>query len=235
MELAENFVQTLVAPRRKGKSYLIKAQLRAYLLDDFDNIKIFCVSSQFNNDYDEFREESNVEIFSNFTQQDIEDVFHQHEKCAALVKQMHDEKYECPHTLIILDDVIDSGVLNFRGIVDKIAERGRHINLSLIVSSQRLRAVSCSIRMNTDYFIIFATSQVAELEKFLEEFVFRRQRKDLIEILNQLFDIPRVFLIVDASAESNENRLQYSDARNYIQGITKPILLNQTDPNSVIP
>ena len=216
----------MVAPRRKGKSYLIKQMLKNGLLEDFDRIKIYAKSSDFNKDFKDFREEKNVEIFANFEQRDIEDIFLEQEKCSRVVhtQMANTDTWECPHTLIILDDVIDSGLLNFKGVVDKIAERGRHINLSLIVTSQRLRAVSTSIRMNSDYFIIFATSQIAELERFLEEFVFRRDRGLLIAKLRQLFNIPRAFLLVDCTAEEANSRLLYSTAAFYVQGIAKPLI-----------
>jgi len=224
MELVENFVITMVAPRRKGKSYLIKHMLKNGLMDDFDRIKIFARSSDSNSDYDEFRDEKDVEIYADFTQQDIEDIFLEQEKCTKSVKRSLDSsEWECPRTLLILDDVIDSGILNFKGIVDRVAERGRHIGLSLILTSQRLRAVSPSIRMNSDYFIIFATSMIAELEKFLEEYVFRVERPILISKLRQLFDIPRAFLLVDCTAQDTNSRLLYSKADMYVKGIMKPL------------
>lgn len=219
-QLEDEFVMTIAAPRRSGKSFLIKHLLKQ-LLDDFDFIKIYCPSLDFNDDYDEFIEEKKVEMISGPTRGQITKLIEDHEKCSATVKGKED--VECPRTLIILDDCVDSNILSFKGIIDRIAERGRHIKISAIISSQRLSAISRSIRLNSDYFIIFAPAAVAELEKFLEEFIFRCQRRQLIDILQKVFQEPYMFLLCDATEKQWDQKLKYSNTQDFLNGVTTAI------------
>ena len=186
-------------------------------MDDFDFVKIICPSLDFNSDYDQFKNVKHVEMVSHPERTYVENLIQQHETCAAQVKGRED--VECPRTLIIFDDCVDSNILSFKGIVDRIAERGRHIFMSAIISSQRLTAISRSVRLNSDYFIIFAPAAVAELEKFLEEFIFRCQRRELMDILHQIFEEKYTFLICDATEKHWNEKLKHSNTDDYIQGI----------------
>ena len=221
-ELTEHFFLTICAPRRSGKSFLIKHMLHK-LLEDFDFIKIYCPSINFNDDYDEFQDEKKVELVSNPTKSMISKVIDEHEACSKMVKK--NEDMECPRTLIILDDMIDSGILNFKGIIDRIAERGRHIKISAIVSSQRQSAISRSVRLNSDYFLIFAPAAVAELQKFLEEFIYRQQRRSLMDSLEQIFQIPYMFLIVDALDKEWGSKLKYTNTQHFMKNEYKVLKL----------
>ncbi len=78
----------------------------------------------------------------NFSVKDTEELFRRQAKTMRKVRAIErgeiesDEKVLCPDTLLILDDCVDSGVVSFRGSVDKIAERGRHVSSlrSLVIS-----------------------------------------------------------------------------------------------------
>lgn len=231
MELVDHFVMTIAAPRRSGKSYLIKHMLKI-IIDDFDFVKILCPSLDFNDDYDEFKERKHVELLSHPDRFFIENLIQQHETCSAQVKGRDD--IECPRTLVIFDDCVDSNILSFKGIVDRIAERGRHINISAIISSQRLTAISRSVRLNSDYFIIFAPAAVAELEKFLEEFIFRCQRRELMDLLHNIFEVQYTFLICDATEKRWDAKLKHSNTEDYIQGIEYPIVFSQKGPKDEV-
>ena len=106
--IVEHFVMTICAPRRSGKSYLMKHMLKNGLLKIYDKVKILSPSAKFNNDYDEFENCSNVEIITNPSSAYISNLIHEHEVCAERVK--NDENVECPWTLLVLDDLIDSNI-----------------------------------------------------------------------------------------------------------------------------
>jgi hypothetical protein len=137
----------------------------------------------------------------------------------------HRERYEkdlpplyCPRTLLILDDCIDSGVMNFRGTVDRFAERGRHINISTIISSQRISAVSRSIRLNSDYFIIFSPYSISEMEQYLEQFVPRDRRKETRIHLLEVFETPYQFILLDNAEKNPSKKLKVSNADWFVKG-----------------
>jgi hypothetical protein len=135
----------------------------------------------------------------------------------------------CPETLVILDDCIDSNLFSFRGTVDKIAERGRHINLSGVVSSQRISAISRSIRINSDIFLIFCPYQARELEQFVEQFVFRDQRKAIYETMREIFDVPYRFLFVDNLEKNMRKKLKTSIAQDFIKDKYRTLDLELVD------
>jgi hypothetical protein len=127
--------------------------------------------------------------------------------------------------LLILDDCIDSGVMNFRGSVDKIAERGRHINMSAIICSQRISAISRSVRLNSDYFIIFNPHSIGELEQYIEQFVSRTNRKALRESIQDIFAVPFTFLLLDNTEKNPKKKLKISSAQDFVRGKTEVLHL----------
>lgn len=217
-----DFVCTIAAPRKSGKSYLIKTLLQNGLMNQFEHVVIMCPTLQYNDDYLEFKSNEKVTMISDIQASDIKNLFNDQASCMKKVRDR--ERYEknlpklyCPRTLLILDDCIDSGVLSFRGIVDKIAERGRHINLSCIISSQRISAVSRSIRLNSDYFIIFSPYSVSEMEQYLEQFVSKDERKQIRETLLRVFDTPYQFIVLDNTEKVPHQKLKRSNADDYIR------------------
>jgi hypothetical protein len=191
------------------------------LLDPYEHVIIMCPTLDYNNDYLEFEKNKKITFLPEVQGIEINELFDKQSKCMKKVR--HRERYEkdlpklkCPRTLLLLDDCIDSGVLNFRGTVDKIAERGRHINLSLIISSQRISAVSRSIRLNSDYFIIFSPYSISEMEQYLEQFVSRDQRKEVRQRLLDVFEVPYKFVMLDNTVKNPALKLKTSTAERFI-------------------
>lgn len=112
---------------------------------------------------------------------------------------------------------MDSGVLAFKGVVDKFAERGRHINASGIVSAQRISSVSRGIRTNSDYFIIFNPFAIGELEQFIEQFVPRSQRKDAMAEMMEIFSAKHEFVMID-NTEPALYKLKTGNAQRMLKG-----------------
>lgn len=131
-----------------------------------------------------------------------------------------EEELECPNTLLVLDDCVDSGVIQFKGAVDKIAERGRHIRLSTIISSQRLSAISRSVRLNSDYFIMFSPYSVSELEQFLEQFVSKKDVKELRVKISAVFEKPFWFIVLDNAEKDVTKKLKKSNANKFLKEIS---------------
>lgn len=226
MELEEHFVMTFAAPRKSGKSFFVSSMLRSGMLDHFDHIIILCPTLCFNNDYQEFAGRDNITMISEVSGDKIDELFNKQADCMRSVRKRQRDYPElpplyCPDTLLILDDCIDSGVLNFRGTVDKIAERGRHINMSCIICSQRISAISRSVRLNSDYFIIFAPYSIQELEQFIEQFVSKADRKPLRLLLKDIFGIPYQFVLLDNTEKDPKRKLKTSNANAFLKGQAK--------------
>ena len=232
--LVDNFVMSICAPRKSGKSYLIGEMLSNGLIDAFDNVVIMSPTIKFGDDYERFESNEKVTLISCFDADDINTLFEDHERCMTEVREIakeikskkrkREEAITCPRTLLILDDCIDSGVMSFHGVVDKIAERGRHVEISLIASSQRQSAISRSVRLNSDYFLIFSPYSVGEMEKFLEEFVSKSFRSDLRDKALKIFEQEYQFIVLDNSEKDISKKMKFSNAHDFINNKLNSVL-----------
>lgn len=235
-DIEDNFCITLSAPRKSGKSYLVGKMLKSGLADRFDHIFILSPTLEFNDDYLEFENNQKFRLISNVDSKTVDEIFEAQAKCMRKVKannrKRKRQEYEtnitlkCPQSLVILDDCLDSGVLDFRGAVDKLAERGRHIKLSGIIIGQRMSGVSRSVRINSDLFIIFNPYSISELEQYLEQFVSRSQRKDLRRRIIDIFHEPYTFLILDNNEKDHSKKMKISNADDFIRGKVEYLNLN---------
>jgi hypothetical protein len=185
-----------------------------------------------NDDYDEFRNHEKFEFVACPSKQQVRDLIEQCEE--AKEKELDNKRYRskyrvvCPNVLLILDDCIDSGVFSFRGEVDTIAERGRHFNLSCIICSQRISSISRSIRINSDFFVIFVPYAARELEQFIEQFVFKQHRKEIMPMLMSIFDEEYEFIMLDNTLRSIDGKIFHSNAKKFTKNkMTQLQLLQQ--------
>ncbi len=222
MELKENFMMSVAAPRGRGKTYLI-SRLVMSMIDEFDFVYILCPSIKFNHDYDDFKDMEKVTLVTNVTQKFIEKLVKAQSDAKERCKEAEenpdvDVQLTCPKTLIVLDDCIDSGVLRFGSIIDMIAERGRHVDMTVMINAQRISAISRSVRINSDYFLLFSPFSISELEKFLEEFVSRSDRKILRLKLHEVFDLDHEFIIVDNVTLKLTEKIKHSNTDRFLKG-----------------
>ncbi len=221
-ELKENFMMAVAAPRGRGKTHLLKRKVKQ-MLPKFDFVYICCPSIKFNEDYDDFKSDSKVTLITCVTVGVLKKIINAQSAAKERVKlerEMPNPDYTltCPKTLIVLDDCIDSGVLRFGGVVDMLAERGRHIDMTVIITSQRISAISRSVRINSDYFLLFNPFSIAELEKFLEEFVSRSDRKELRIKLREVYSVEHEFIIVDNVTPNLDEKIKHSNADRFLNG-----------------
>ncbi len=137
------------------------------------------------------------------------------------------EPLPCPRTLLILDDCVDAGVLNFATDIDVISFRGRHIELSVIVSSQRITPISVNTRDNSRFFIIFKPFSQQELESFTEKFVSRAHVKKFRKFLTTLFVEQFTFLLIDHTERDINRQFATSKAEQFVAGELNFIYMSQ--------
>lgn len=231
------FCMTICAPRLSGKSFFVKTMLRNGLMDRFKYVYIMCPSINLNQDYDEFRDDPRVTFIAEPNPNTINGAFTRlSELKEEEVDAIRKDKAKipiCPEVLFIFDDCIDSGVFKFKGDVDKIAERGRHIKLSCIICSQRISAVSRSIRINSDAFIIFCPYSASELEQFMERFVFRNQRKELMKRCVDIFEQDYQFIVVNNREKSMTDKIWTSNADDYVKDIMEVVHVHEKNPKNL--
>jgi hypothetical protein len=191
MKFVDHFFLSVIGPRRSGKSVLIKKLLKENLKNRFkkNNVIIICPTMEFNNDYDDFKEAQKFSIIDNTLVSELID------EQSRLIKTYG--KGRTPSVLLILDDCADSNLMSFRGIMDTIAIKGRHMKISCILTSQRLSAVSRTIRLNSDYMIIYSPYNISEVQQFLNEYCMKEYQKNLSNIMIDVFREPYQFIFIN--------------------------------------
>lgn len=221
------FMMCMAAPRGSGKSFLMKQLLKTIFHDAFDHVIIICPSLDVNQDYDDFINDKRFIFYPHITEQELDDIFDRlYNVKANYIRaqrtQRSSSKTRPPRVLVIFDDCIDTGMINFRGPVDKFAQRGRHIDVSCAVLAQGMASISLPVRRNSDYFLIFRPYNFTETERFLNEFIPKQHAKFSKQRMIDVFDAPYKFILVDNTSTSVFGRLRISDADEFSRGLTDP-------------
>ena len=99
--------------------------------------------------------------------------------------------------LIILDDYADSPQLHKpHGALDTLFIRGRHLQISTWVSSQKLRLISAAVRVNMQFLCCWRLRNQHELEAVIEELSALLPKDKLHRIYEQATREPYSFLFV---------------------------------------
>lgn len=136
--------------------------------------------------------------------------------------------------LIILDDVVDTGILNYHTVIDTLAMRGRHANISVWSNSQRISPISVNVRDNSDMLILFQPFSIQEFESAIDKFIPKAYRKKIRLKLEEIFEQEFNFLVINnmkrelftkigysTTHEFVQNKIEYLDLRNYMDDKTK--------------
>lgn len=148
------FVKYISAPRGSGKTYLLINLLIHDKLykNKFDKIYFFCPSFYSDSKYSVIDIPSN-QVFTEYKEEYIE-------------KIIQDKKIET-EILLIFDDCItqDSFKKNTSSnILNTIAVNGRHMHISMIITSQKCTGSSSYIRSQADGVIVFKSRSLAEID-----------------------------------------------------------------------
>lgn len=204
LKVPSGFFMTFVGARRSGKSTLIKKMLNSkdYLKDYFkeENIFIICPTLDLNDDYDNL---SKARKFSTPDPQLLYDIMEEQKFNITSYG-----KKRTPEVLVIFDDCADNNILRFGGIIDTLAVRGRHFKINIMVSSQRMSAVSRTARLNSDFFIVFSPYNFSEIEQFIEQYVAKKDRKETIQKIQDVFEEPYAYIVVDNMERSPSKKLK---------------------------
>jgi hypothetical protein len=221
------------APRDSGKTFHYKHLLtdpRHNLLHQYDIVYVVSPTPRFNFDYDDLKAFDNVQFITTVTTDFLLDLLHKMENLKEMEKNDPD-LYRAPSTLVILDDILDTKIGNFGGILDAYAHRGRHVNCAVIASIQRLNGLSRTCRINSDVIVIFVPYSASEVESFVEQFVFRAYRKGLHRKIVEIFDIPYNCIILNNMNRCLSKRLIEGTLDDFVNNNLQLIQLEiVTDP-----
>jgi hypothetical protein len=136
----------LCGKRHSGKSELIKYIVSLYG-HQFNKIFVICPSEAVNKFYSQFLPSEN--IFTEYKEEWIEKLM------ARLIKiNVGKKDNEAAHILLILDDCVSDVNMHTARNFEKIFTRGRHLKISLLITTQYPYLIPPVARINCDYILV---------------------------------------------------------------------------------
>lgn len=197
---------SLVAKRNSGKSYLLR-----YLVltekENFDKIFVICPTERINKFYSGFVPEKDV--FDSYEEEWVEKLI------ATLTKVNSGKpKSEYKRVLLIMDDCIADTNMHASPTLKKLYSRGRHLGVSLVVTTQHLTGISPLMRTNSD-FLLAGQMNRASVELLCSEFLSGDiDKAEFIKMYNRLTS-DYGFLVVNCTSvkESGDINAIYGRVR----------------------
>jgi hypothetical protein len=167
----------LVAKRNSGKSILLK-RLVTDEIKQFNKIFVICPTEAINHFYSEI-----------VTADCIFDEYNE-EWCGALIEKMTKinagkKGKEHKKVLLILDDCVADTKFHQSPSLKKLYARGRHISISVIITTQYLLSIPPLVRLNSDY-ILAGQLNNQSLQILCDEFLSGDlNRADFLKMYNR--------------------------------------------------
>ena len=201
-----------LGPSKSGKTVaLISAILDQYLTAGgesvFERIYIFSPSIEIDDAWKPVKEfierrmgvntEREQVYFDKWDEGALRGIIEQQKKITRKTKELGFKKlYEI---LVVIDDFADQPELHRRtgdGALDTLFIRGRHMQISTWVSSQKLRLISAAVRVNMQFMCVWRLRNQLELEAVLEELTALLPKQELQAIYQEATREPYSFLFI---------------------------------------
>jgi len=100
---------------------------------------------------------------------------------------------------VVVDDFADRVDLMHHNanLLSRLFFRGRHLSISTLVSTQRLKSIASAIRANLQFLMVWRLRSYTELESLLEELSAIHDRKTLLALYEQAVSQPYNFWLVN--------------------------------------
>lgn len=178
------------APRGSGKTYLLVQMLMnpSLYFQQYDKVFVFSPSLDDVNDGNLFDLLGlpNNQMFNRFDEKKLEQLL-------KLKRKKREEQW-----LILLDDCVHDKTLKNSNITREIAFNGRHLGVSLWITSQKATAGATAVRSNCDASIFFRPRSMAEIENlYLDSAVNAITKKQFVKLLNDCTKEKYSFLAIN--------------------------------------
>lgn len=183
-----------------GKSTVILNLLLRdnFYKDHFEGEDIYIVS---NNKMDAkmriLKEEKDVpsDHFVEFTEPNLEAIYEEVEE--KVLEAVADGKKPA-NSIVIVDDCAQALKEKLNGTLSRIATQGRHINLSLCVTSQKWSLLPPVLRCNASGAILFGNS-AKEVDAMAEDLNYLDSKKDFVKMFRSATKGKNEFMVVSFS------------------------------------
>lgn len=198
------FTCSLIAPRGSGKTTLIANLLLnpEFYYRYFHKIYIFCPTRKMDSKW-EFIQVPEEQCFDEFDEHALQAIID--EQKANNEEVDADER---KRILIIFDDMADEfSAKRSANPMTKLFFNGRHLYISVLLTSQSYTQIPLKCRKNTSHFIIFPVSNKKEIEAIYKEQAGHLNEHDFKKIMDDATRTPYTFLMVDN--QSKDPQLRY--------------------------
>jgi energy-coupling factor transporter ATP-binding protein EcfA2 len=188
----------LCGKRHSGKSELIKYIVSLYC-HQFNKIFVVCPSEAVNKFYSQFLPSEN--IFTDYKDEWIEKLM------TRLIKiNVGKKDNESAHILLILDDCVSDVNFHNAKAFEKLFTRGRHLKISLLITTQYPYLIPPVARINCDYILVGQMNKQG-LKVMCDEFLMGDiSPKEFLKMYyNSTNDYG--FLIINNNSTSNNNNI----------------------------
>ncbi|OLP75899.1 hypothetical protein AK812_SmicGene44239, partial [Symbiodinium microadriaticum] len=197
----------LLGPSKSGKSTALVSMILEQYRGCFE--RIFIVSASINVDdswkpVNKYIEETmkvptdrEQVYFEDWDETALRRIINQQRKITETSKQLKMKRLY--QILIVIDDEADSGYLNKKtgtSVVDTLFVRGRHFQISTLVSTQKLRLVSNTVRVNAQFFCVWRLRNQLEKDSLLEELTALVPKPQLEAMYEEAVAEPYSFLYI---------------------------------------
>ncbi len=200
----------ILGPSGAGKGVLLSNMILDIYKGCFDRIFIFSSSIDVDKTWipvKEYIEKSQkVDLkkeklfFDSYDAEALENIVSTQHKVAEHMKSKGFTKIY--QVLIIVDDFADDASFSRHSkLLHALFTRGRHSFISTIVSTQKYRAISNTIRVNATNLYVFRLRNGGDLESLIEELNALTDKKTLLQLYNLATAEPFSFLFIKLNAK----------------------------------
>lgn len=181
-----------------GKTTLMKQILNNNIIPQIDWLIIMSPTMQYSRDYEEYIENTNpdspklklVKVDKDFQNVAAEIVDSQK-------KLMLSNPNQTPQICILFDDLIGNKMIKNFGLLDEFSAKSRHINISMIFITQKISAISRTIRLNSSVVIILSNFNHSENEQFVAQYVPKKYKSKMLDKIENIFSKKYNYLLCD--------------------------------------
>jgi len=203
------FRSIALGPSNSGKTVLIQNMILDIYKDCFSRIYIFSPSIDVdfqtwqpvkdyinknitNNDDEEY-------YFNNFNEDALSNIINTQRKIIEYQKKHNHKKLFS--ILIVIDDFADNFQVSHHPLINGLFTKSRHSQISVIVGSQKFRALSNIIRVNASNLYVFKIRNYSDLQAFIDEVAAIAPKDVILQMYNLATDEPYSFLTVNLTSK----------------------------------
>jgi len=199
----------LLAPSGSGKTVLLTNMILNIYRGCFERIYVFSPSINVDQTWAEGKTYQKQEMladetkeqlyFDHYNSDDLQNIIDTQHK--EILKMKERKQTKLVSILVVVDDFADDPTFTRHSkLLHSLFTRGRHNQISTLVSTQKFAAIAPIIRVNSTFMIVYRLRNNRDLESFLEEVSGLTGKKELLEIYQLATEKPYSFLYVNLTA-----------------------------------